>query len=105
MATKTLVICPKHTSLTEITNEGDLTLNFMFMQPTVYVNDFEKIRFACNPNEVNTLLGVAYNLKNDEQELQDAVTQKIDRAYEKVKGMKWENIAKEFKLKIDKLSK
>jgi glycosyltransferase involved in cell wall biosynthesis len=105
MATKTLVICPKHTSLTEITNDGDLTLNFMFMQPTVYVNDFEKIRFACNPNEVNTLLGVAYNLKNDEQELQDAVTQKIDRAYEKVKGMKWENIAKQFKLKIDKLSK
>jgi len=105
MATKTLVICPKHTSLTEITNDGDLTLNFMFMQPTVYVNDFEKIRFACNPNEVNTLLGVAYNLKNDEQELQDAVTQKIDRAYEKVKGMKWENIAKQFKLKIDKLSR
>jgi len=105
MATKTLVVCPKHTSLTEITNDGDLTLNFMFMQPTVYLNDFEKIRFACNPNEVNTLLGVAYNLKNDEQELQDAVTQKIDRAYEKVKGMKWENIAKEFKLKIDKLSK
>lgn len=105
MATKTLVICPKHTSLTEITNDGDLTLNFMFMQPNVFVNDFEKIRFTCNPSEVNTLLGVAYNLKNDEQELQDAVTEKIQRAYDKVKGMTWESVAKQFKLKIDKLAK
>ena len=105
MATKTLVICPKHTSLTEITNEGDLTLNFMFMQPAVFINDFEKIRFTCNPSEVNTLLGVAYNLKNDEQELQDAVAEKIERAYEKVKGMTWAGIAKQFKVKIDKLAK
>jgi glycosyltransferase involved in cell wall biosynthesis len=105
MATKTLVICPKHTSLTEITNDGDLTLNFMFMQPTVFVNDFEKIRFTCNPSEVNTLLGVAYNLKNDEQELQDAVAEKVERAYEKVKGMTWDKVAKQFKEKIDKLAK
>jgi hypothetical protein len=99
------IICPKHTSLTEITNEGDLTLNFMFMQPTVYVNDFEKIRYSCNPSEVNTLLGVAYNLINDEEELQLMVAEKIERAYEKVKGMSWEKIAKQFKVKIDKLAK
>jgi glycosyltransferase involved in cell wall biosynthesis len=105
MATKTLVICPKHTSLTEITNDGDLTLNFMFMQPMVFVNDFEKIRYVCNPSEVKTLLEVAYNLKNDEKELQEAVEQKIERAYDKVNEMKWETIAKKFKEKIDKLSK
>ena len=105
MATKTLVICPKHTSLTEITNDGDLTLNFMFMQPTVFVNDFEKIRFTCNPSEVNTLLGVAYNLINDEEELQFMVAEKIQRAYDKVKGMTWESIANQFKAKIDKLAK
>lgn len=105
MATKTLVICPKHTSLTEITNDGDFTLNFMFKQPVVFVNDFEKIRYVCNPNEVNTLLGVAYNLKNDEQELQLMVAEKIEKAYEKVKGMTWEKVAKQFKLKIDKLAK
>ena len=105
MATKTLVICPKHTSLTEITNDGDLTLNFMFMQPMVFLNDFEKIRYVCNPSEVKTLLEVAYNLKNDEKELQEAVEQKIERAYDKVNEMKWEKIAKQFKEKIDKLSK
>ena len=105
MATKTLVICPKHTSLTEITNNGDLTLNFMFLQTNVFVNDFEKIRYTCNPNEVNTLLGVAYNLINDEEELQIMVAEKIQRAYDKVKGMTWENVAKQFKVKIDKLAK
>lgn len=105
MATKTLVICPKHTSLAEITNNGDLTLNFMFMQPAVFVNDFEKIRFVCNPSEVNTLLGVAYNLRNDEQELQDMANEKIEKAYQKVKGMSWDKIAKQFKVKIDKLGK
>jgi glycosyltransferase involved in cell wall biosynthesis len=105
MATKTLVICPKHTSLTEITNDGDLSLNFLFMQPAVFVNDYDKIRFISNPSEVNTLLGVAYNLKNDEQELQDMANEKVERAYAKVKGLTWENIAKQFKVKIDKLAK
>jgi glycosyltransferase involved in cell wall biosynthesis len=105
MATKTLVICPKHTSLTEITNDGELTLNFMFKQPAVFINDFEKIRFVCNSNEVNTLLGVAYNLINDEEELQFMVAEKIEKAYDKVKSMTWENVAKQFKVKIDKLAK
>ena len=105
MATKTLVICPKHTSLTEITNDGDLSLNFMFMQPMVFINDYEKIRYVCNPSEVDTLLGVAYNLKNDEQDLQQAVQDKIERAYEKVKKMTWEKVAKQFKDKIDELAK
>jgi hypothetical protein len=77
----------------------------MFKQPAVFINDFEKIRFVCNSNEVNTLLGVAYNLINDEEELQFMVAEKIEKAYEKVKGMTWEKVAKQFKLKIDKLAK
>jgi hypothetical protein len=77
----------------------------MFLQTNVFVNDFEKIRYTCNPNEVNTLLGVAYNLINDEEELQIMVAEKIQRAYDKVKGMTWENVAKQFKVKIDKLAK
>jgi glycosyltransferase involved in cell wall biosynthesis len=105
MATKTLVICPKHTSLTEITNNGENTLNFMFSQQTVFVNDFEKIRFTTNPLEVKTLCEVAYGLKNDEPELQDMVKVKIENAYNKVSSMKWEDIAKQFKVIIDKLIK
>lgn len=105
MATKTLVICPKHTSLTEITDNGANTLNFMFSQQTVFVNDFEKIRFTTNPLEVKTLCEVVYGLKNDEQELQDQVKVKVENAYKKVSAMKWEGIAKRFKVLIDKLAK
>lgn len=105
MATKTLVICPKHTSLTEITDNGANTLNFMFSQQTVFVNDYEKIRFTTNPLEVKTLCEVVYNLKNDEQELQGMVKVKIESAYNKVSKMKWDGIAKRFKVIIDKLTK
>jgi glycosyltransferase involved in cell wall biosynthesis len=105
MATKTLVVCPQHTSLSEITDFGNNTISFMFNQASVYVNDFEKIRFTTNPNEVTNLLGIVYNLKNDEEDVQIIAQEKIERAYEKVKDMKWEVIAKQFKDKIDKLSK
>jgi glycosyltransferase involved in cell wall biosynthesis len=105
MATKCLVICPKHTSLTEITDNGENTLNFMFSQQAVFVSDFEKIRFTTNPLEVKTLCEVMYGLKNDEPELQEMVKTKIENAYNKVSGMKWEGIAKQFKVIIDKLIK
>ena len=77
----------------------------MFNQANVYVKDFEKIRFTTNPHEVTNLLGIVYNLKNDEEDIRQASQEKIERAYEKVKGMKWEVIAKQFKDKIDKLAK
>jgi glycosyltransferase involved in cell wall biosynthesis len=105
MATKKLVLCPKHTSLTEITDNGSLALTFMFSQQTVFVNDYEKIRYTTNPNEVATLLGVAYNLENDTDENKESVKGIIERAYEKVSKLNWEGIADEFKKLIDKHSK
>jgi len=105
MATKTLVVCPKHTSLTEITDNGENTLNFMFSQQAVFVNDFEKIRLVTNPMEVKTLCEVVYGLPNEAPELQEQVKQKIENAYNKVSAMKWEGIAKQFKVIIDKLVK
>jgi|LakMenE01Jun11ns_1017448.scaffolds.fasta_scaffold9946914_2 glycosyltransferase involved in cell wall biosynthesis len=105
MATKTLVVCPKHTSITEITNNGENSLNFMFSQQAVFVNDFEKIRFVTNPMEVKTILEVVLNLKNEEPDVQLIVKKKIEDAYEKVSAMKWDGIAKRFKTIIDKLAK
>jgi glycosyltransferase involved in cell wall biosynthesis len=105
MATKTLVVCPKHTSITEISDNGENTLNFMFRQQAVFVNDFEKIRFVTNPMEVKTLCEVVYGLKNEVPELQEQVNQKIENAFNKVTSMKWDGIAKQFKLIIDKLTK
>lgn len=105
MATKTLVVCPQHTSLSEITDFGNNTISFMFNQANIFVNDFEKIRFTTNPHEVTNLLGIVYNLKHDEEEVRIVSQEKIDRAYEKVKSMRWEVISKQFKEKIDKLAK
>jgi glycosyltransferase involved in cell wall biosynthesis len=105
MAVKIPVICPKHTSLTEITDNGNNTLNFMFSQQMVFINDYEKIRFATNPTEVRTLMEVAYNIKNEEQELQDMMKDKVENAYTKISSMKWVNIAKQFKVIIDKCCK
>lgn len=105
MATRTLIICPQHTSLSEITDYGNNTICFLYNQANVFVNDFEKIRFTTNPHEVTNLLGIVYNLKHDEEEVRKISEEKIDRAYEKVKGMRWEVIAKQFKEKIDKLAK
>jgi glycosyltransferase involved in cell wall biosynthesis len=105
MATKTLVVCPKHTSLTEITNNGENTLNFMYSTQMVFVKDYEKVRNVCSAPEVKTLMEVCYNLKNDEQELQDAVKVKIENAYKKVVALKWKDISNQFKTIIDKLSK
>lgn len=105
MATKTLVVCPKHTSITEITDNGQNTLNFMFSQQAVFVNDFEKIRHTTNPMEVKTLCEVVYGLSSEVPELQEQVKEKIENAFIKVSGMKWQGIAKQFKAIIDKLTK
>ena len=50
-------------------------------------------------------MGYAYNFKNEEEELQNILKEKIESAYEKVKSMSWDKIAKQFKVKIDKLAK
>jgi glycosyltransferase involved in cell wall biosynthesis len=105
MAVKKLVVCPKHTSITEITNNGENTLNFMFTQQAVFVNDYEKIRYVTNTSEVATLMGVVYNLNTESDETKEIVVQKIENAYQKVCGLKWNEIADKFKVMIDKYSK
>ena len=42
---------------------------------------------------------------SDENWMNCPVAEKIERAYEKVKGMTWDKVAKQFKVKIDKLAK
>ena len=105
MATKTLVICPKHTSLTEITNNGENTLNFLYLTQMVFVRDYEKIRNVCSPPEVKTLLEVAYTLKDIEPELQEKIQEKIENAYNYVCSLKWKDVSKSFKNIIEKLAK
>jgi glycosyltransferase involved in cell wall biosynthesis len=103
MATKKLVVAPKHTSITEITDNGNNAFSFKFMQRAVFVNDFEKIRFISNPDEVAQVCGIVYNLQNEEPEVQEQVKEIIDRAYNHVTKWKWKDIAKKFEQIIVKL--
>ena len=103
MACKKLVVAPKHTSIQEITDNGNNAFTFKFMQRAVFVNDFEKIRFISNSEEVAQVCGIVYNLQNEEPEVQDQVKEIIDRAYEHVTKWKWKDITKKFEQIILKL--
>ncbi len=103
MATKKLVVAPRHTSIQEITDNGNNAFLFKFIQRAVFVNDFEKIRFISNPDEVAQVCGIVYNMQNEEQEVQEQVNTIIDNAYNHVTKWKWKDIAKKFEQIILKL--
>jgi glycosyltransferase involved in cell wall biosynthesis len=103
MACKKLVVAPRHTSIQEITDNGNNAFTFKFIQRAVFVNDFEKIRFISNSEEVAQVCGIVYNLQNEEPEVQDQVKEIIDRAYDHVTKWKWKDITKKFEQIILKL--
>lgn len=103
MATQKLVVAPKHTSITEITDNGNNAFCFKFMQRAVFVNDFEKIRFISNPDEVAQVCGIVYNLKNETEEVQGQVNEIIENAYNHVTKWNWKDITKKFEQIIIKL--
>ena len=83
----------------------EVTICILVNLQILILNDYEKIRYTTNPNEVATLLGVVYNLENDTEENKEAVRQIIENAHEKVSGLKWSDIADQFKVLIYKHSK
>lgn len=103
MATQKLVVAPKHTSITEIADNGNNAFCFKFMQRAVFVNDFEKIRFISNPDEVAQVCGIVYNLQNEEDEVKGQVSTIVENAYNHVTKWKWNDIANKFENIILKL--
>jgi glycosyltransferase involved in cell wall biosynthesis len=103
MATKKLVVAPRHTSIQEITDNGSNAFTFKFIQRAVFINDFEKIRFISNPEEVAQVCGIVYNMQNEEPEIQEQVNNIIENAYKYVTKWKWKDIAKKFEQIILKL--
>jgi len=100
MAVKKLVVCPKHTSLTEITNMGKNAFTFKFIQRVVFTNDYEKIRFISNPDEVAQVCGIVYNLQNEELEVQQQVEDIKTNAYNFITKWNWKDISKKMELII-----
>jgi glycosyltransferase involved in cell wall biosynthesis len=103
MACKKLVVAPKHTSINDITDDGKNAFTFKFMQRVVFLNDFEKIRFISNPEEVAQVCGIVYNLQNEDEKVQAEVEELKNRAYEFVTKWKWNLISKKFENIILKL--
>jgi glycosyltransferase involved in cell wall biosynthesis len=100
MAVNKLVVCPKHTSLTEITNMGKNAFTFKFIQRAVFTNDYEKIRFISNPDEVSQVCGIVYNLQNEELEVQQQVEDIKTNAYNFITKWNWKDISKKMELII-----
>jgi len=87
MATKTKVICPIHTSLSEITNYGELVIPLNRLSKVVYVNDYDKIRYKSDSGELISAMKTA--LSTDKKNL-------ATLSYEKVVKLKWEDISLKF---------
>ena len=87
MATKTPVICPIHTSLTEITNNGELVIPINILHPIVYTKDYEKIRFKSDIG--NVIRAMEFALNKDKKNL-------ATLSYDKVVKLNWKNISLKF---------
>ena len=87
MTTKTPVICPIHTSLKEITNDGELVIPINILHPIVYTKDYEKIRYKSDIGNVLRAMEFAYN--EDKKNL-------ATESYNKVVKLNWKNISLKF---------
>lgn len=90
MACEVPVICPMHTSLREITDEGKLVYPLHRLTSLVYVNDGEKVRFKSSVEELVSKMLEAYNDVTTGKIFQ---SQALDDARDKAVSYKWENSA------------
>jgi len=97
MATETLVICPMHTSLQEITEDGDCVIPLWETSPTVFKDDFEKIRYVSNAYEVEEAMIKAIEMKPSHK------AQKILEAKKIASKYNWKKTANAFIKMINKL--
>jgi glycosyltransferase involved in cell wall biosynthesis len=74
IATETLLICPLHTSINEISNFGKNVIGLTTFEPVVFQKDFEKIRHKSLVYEVVDAMNIAYNIdpKLKAQKIKDA---------------------------------
>lgn len=89
MQTKTPVICPMHTSLVEISDNGKNVWGITDLQPMVLPeNDFSRVRERSNPFQVGELILEVSNATKEE------LNKKTSQAFEKIKQLDWSNVGK-----------
>lgn len=103
MATGTLVVAPLHTSIKEISNNGENIFSFKFMQRGVFTNDFEKVRYLVSPEEVASIMGILENLKHEGEEVQQQIMQIVTNANSFVLQYDWEKTSNKIKSLIQGL--
>jgi|TARA_R110000782_G_scaffold6871_2_gene23513 glycosyltransferase involved in cell wall biosynthesis len=96
MMCETLVICPLHTSLTEVTNNGKVVLPIKKTSTTVYKDDLEKIRYKSDTDSVIDAMKLAFNMNSSDK------AQKILEAKKFASKFKWKKTAEMFKKLIRK---
>lgn len=89
MQTKTPVICPMHTSLKEITNDGENVWGITDLHPFIlFDHDFSRVRERSNPIQVGELILEVSNASKEE------LHKKTSQAFEKIKQLDWSNVGK-----------
>jgi len=101
MACKIPVICPIHTSLTEITLHGGLVLSIKKLEPMIFVNDSEKVRFKSDLEATVVSMHMSYTsiVHGLGFELM------TEAAYNKVSKYKWNTTANYFWFLFEKYFK
>lgn len=101
MATKTAILAPMHSSIREITRNGELigypiTSEYMLESVTMYDNSL--VREKCNPHAVADLLYTAYATHNNPTNvaLKASAYQEVTQLYD------WKNVAKKWQKHIFK---
>jgi intein/homing endonuclease len=91
------IVCPLHTSLSEITDNGRLTYSKITLYEHFQMGDAEYVRFKSDPKDVMQMMLVAsWNIKNNKEDL-------FKKYQRKFVEYNWDNIAKQFEQHIKNL--
>ena len=97
MAVKLPIICPIHTSISEITNDGKLVYALDDLWGHFQIEDAENIRFKSNPTQVAQRMVEVYN---------DVTSGSFKPNYEeKMAEYEWDKIADQWKIIIKRMLK
>jgi glycosyltransferase involved in cell wall biosynthesis len=90
------IVCPVHTSLHEITDDGKLVYAVTDLWEHVQITDAENVRFKSNPEEVyNKMVAATLDMPKK--------INYLNRYKPKMEQYNWEDIADKFKTEIKKL--
>jgi glycosyltransferase involved in cell wall biosynthesis len=97
MATKTPVIAPNHTSITEIGDNGNRIFTLEKLRPVVSMAD-NVVRYQTDIDEIADKIKEVRDLLREAEESENCneLDDKIEKAWKYVRGLDWQHISKKF---------